>query len=872
RLAGLLEILRQAGRGLAAAHAADMVHRDFKPANVIVGADGRVRVVDFGLARVHAGVTSIVRDELVATFREDALRSSSGDSQRSPASGLEAEVTAAGTFVGTPRYMAPEQFSGKPVDPRADQFSFCTVLFEGVFGRSPWTGANVAKIHAEMLDGPPKLPSDDAVPPWLRAALRRGLSPRVGQRFASIETLLDAITPPAESLRERGTARWLGLAGISAVALAASWLWLRPVPVAENPCEGVGDWVDEVWNDAARAEIAASFRATGVPYAETAVEGVVADIDGYTQRWSDAATSACLRGEQGDWAGSPIARAQSSCLELRLAELGQVVSLLADADAEAVESALDSSGALVPASWCERLSGDERLDDPAILELRLRLARAKSMGRTGARAEAMAAAWLIADDADRHGATDIRADVLLLLGKLTDNKSSATALFEKAFLLALSAADDEVALAAAIALVEWSSDETSRNHWRRHAGALLQRGRAGSEDHAELALALGRAADRHGQSTLAQHYLRAALAAMAPTRRRDPLLESRIWFALAVSSARADPGEFDDTAFAIAMETVRDRFGASHPRVAQLETAWGTAGAARSDNAGAVLHLERAVAIFSSLPGPMTSSEIEARRDLGEVLALTGRRDAGFHQLLRAHDGLADATGLSAAFVDRSIGWALLIDGRPQDAIVMLSRAYEVERRIRGEGHSDLSVVLNRLAIAYETVDDLPRALRATRRAAELLSSAHEYASGALALANLSVLTGKIGDHRMALTYARRAVELQTRGRVLDSRLCFPLRLMGLQLLTLGRAGEATVPLERALALHSVGSFDTHERPKTQLALARALWSSGGDRRRAHGLATSARDTLAREDPDSVELVETEAWLREHSMPSGGEI
>ena len=123
-LAEILAVFIAAGRGLAAAHARGLVHRDFKPENVLIGADGRARVIDFGLARLTAVAASSDR------------RGAAAIRLRPPATALDAH--AAGTVLGTPAYMSPEQFRGQPADARSDQFSFCVALYEALYGVRPF--------------------------------------------------------------------------------------------------------------------------------------------------------------------------------------------------------------------------------------------------------------------------------------------------------------------------------------------------------------------------------------------------------------------------------------------------------------------------------------------------------------------------------------------------------------------------------------------------------------------------------------------------------------------------------------------------------------------------------------------------------------
>jgi|GEM_PF-2850808 len=194
----ILDIFLKAGAGLAAAHDAGLVHRDFKPPNVLLGRDGRVRVADFGLVR---------SDKAPNTAAAESLRAS-------PTDGSEQE-TRAGTIMGTPRYMAPEQLDGDRCDARSDQFSFCVSLYEALYNVHPFEGLP-EELRASMRAGKIRpLPAISAIPPWVGPALHRGLSPDSANRFPTMDALLAALGHNPASLLSRwdigAKARWAGL-------------------------------------------------------------------------------------------------------------------------------------------------------------------------------------------------------------------------------------------------------------------------------------------------------------------------------------------------------------------------------------------------------------------------------------------------------------------------------------------------------------------------------------------------------------------------------------------------------------------------------------------------------------------------------------
>jgi serine/threonine protein kinase len=213
----VLSIYLQAARGLAAAHVAGLVHRDFKPDNVLCGNDGRIRVVDFGLVSVDPL-------DLTPPVSPEALRVELGP----------AVHTTVGSVLGTPAYMAPEAMRGEPTDARADQFSFCVALFHGLYGAYPHTGATLAERVEQIVRGTIERPVGSPVPEQVYRVLVRGLCARPGDRYRSMESLANALEHAAAS-RPRARTIALGSAGVVLLGALVTFLLIRDSRERSSP-------------------------------------------------------------------------------------------------------------------------------------------------------------------------------------------------------------------------------------------------------------------------------------------------------------------------------------------------------------------------------------------------------------------------------------------------------------------------------------------------------------------------------------------------------------------------------------------------------------------------------------------------------------
>ncbi len=358
-----LDVMRDAGAGLAAAHAAGLVHRDFKPENVLVGEDGRVRVLDFGLARLSSD-------------RDGAPVERSSDREIEVKSPLSEQLTIAGTVVGTPVYMAPELHAGGGANPATDQFSFGVTLYEALFRLRPYSKDALRAADSALRPRTP--PSDVRVPVAIQRALMRAISIDPGERYSSMTDLIEELARDPLARRKKLAAGAGGVAVLGGAIAAVFALSSRGNHAsAPEPCVGIEARLAGAWDPAIAKQIESAFAATKHPRAAKSFAAVKVALDRYASDWSEMATESCratrVSGEQTEHDMT----LRQDCLDTARDELHAFTSLLKDPDAALIDKAEPAAYKLDPIARCADLPMLRAPDRPPP-EIRPRLAEAQA--------------------------------------------------------------------------------------------------------------------------------------------------------------------------------------------------------------------------------------------------------------------------------------------------------------------------------------------------------------------------------------------------------------------------------------------------------------------------------------------------------------
>lgn len=379
----------QAGAGLAAAHAAGVVHRDVKPDNILVGHDGRIRVTDFGLA------SDETRDLGDIGF----------------AGGSPIEHTRTGALIGTPAYMAPELLEGQPASPHTDQFAFAVALWEALHGARPFVGKTrdellAAMTHRPRSAGPRKLPAR------LEAVLERALRRDPADRWPDLQALLAALDQFIHPPR-----RLPYVLGASAVVATLAALWLARRGDPPPPCDDARALLGDLWSQTRRDTIRRQF-ATASPSLGAVVFGNVdAALQRFSSQWIAERDGACRATHHRHEQSPQRLAARVTCTELRRFEAEALITLFERADGPIVEKALAAVQALVSPERCVLDAGDgDRPFDPRALALEHRLAEANALGQVGQREQATKLADDVARAATGDGLVRVRIRALTMRG------------------------------------------------------------------------------------------------------------------------------------------------------------------------------------------------------------------------------------------------------------------------------------------------------------------------------------------------------------------------------------------------------------------------------------------------------------------------
>jgi serine/threonine protein kinase len=701
----ILAVYTQAGEGLAAAHDAGLVHRDFKPDNVLVDREGRARVLDFGLVRAsddadtrersgpHASAADLIGTEPTLEVSLAQTKESGGLMGLLSSSELELELTHGGQIMGTPAYMSPEQWKGGKADARSDQFSFCVALWEALYGERPFRARTVHALARAITSGSFSEPESAVrLPRRVRAALERGLLADPSRRFESMHALL------RELRREDWSRRSLPLAGL-ALAGFAVLAWVRFVGMAapEPPsCADAGAKVDEIWSEARRETITASFAATEVP-SEQILARIGADLDDYAGRWRAAATSNCAATYLRKTQSQELLDLRTRCLDAKLRELDALLEVLGQADAATVDQAVLAVESLPSLRACEadRVSRLEAAlpDDAALAErvgeARRALARVRASLDTGRFTEADERIEPLGATVEAIDYPPLDAEFALERGRLLariDRREEAAAELQRSYFQATSLRDDELALRAATWLAELEGAQRQRPEfaqlWAEQAHALLARDPGRFPDlAADLADTLSWNAYLRDDLDAARAEAERGLALLEAARLDAPMRRMALLLDRGAAEYRAGDLAAAEASFGAALELAEATVGRDNAKATGALNNLAITYSAQGEHERARVLLEESVATRERALGPDNATVGVGLSNLADIELELGRPTQALAAAKRADAILRAAVGPNqyASLIARQrLGLARARVGAHDDAIIDLRDALAI--------------------------------------------------------------------------------------------------------------------------------------------------------------------------------------------------
>ncbi len=793
--AEIMQVLRAAGEGLAAAHAVGIVHRDFKPANIIIGKDTRVRVLDFGLARAVDPAEAAASQEKSTVEPDLDLSESLSDSlakrlatksMESSGSLLSSSLTQVGSIVGTPNYMAAEQHLGRPVDERCDQFAFCVVLYEALYGQRPYQGKTFRELVENVTLGKiTPLPEPDQIPSWIKNIILTGLTPDPDQRFPALRVLLEELDKDPEGARRQIRARrrrWVSIgAGVILVLFASAFgLWYGTTRAARL-CQGAEDKLIGIWDDQVRLAMGKRFKSTQRPYAGDTFERVAKILDHKSAAWVAMHTEACeatrVHGTQSD----KLLDLRMQCLEKRLVEMQALCELFVrQADEEMVDRAVQAALALShlrPCTNTQALTEDFPLpDEPAvrsrIADLQRRLSKVTVLQRAGRYREGLAQASKLAQEASKIDYPPLPAQALFLLGSLQwhsgDAKTAAPTL-KQAMIAAAVAKLDILRARAGSELVYVKGYQQARYELALEIGDLVLADvkRAGNKPAlvAGLLRNLGVILVQQGNFDLALIKFTRALAqaklALGPDHPDVAVAHMSLGNVLYSMRKLDEAGKHHERAREIFVHAL----GPGHPKVALSLINLGNISNKRGQTTQALTKYEQALAILSQAIGPEHPNVGRVTSNIGDVLVELGKFSEAWTYFFRAQNILEQALGSDhpdLARVWSKMGTVLCGKHQPAEARQYFERARVIFEKTFGPDHPSVAEALSDLGESWLATDQPARALPLLKRS---LSSCESSPGNPVLAAETrfrlsrALWATKI-DRDRALTLARQALDI----------------------------------------------------------------------------------------------------------------
>ncbi len=867
RWAEVLRVMIEAGRGLAAVHAAGLVHRDFKPDNVMIDLQpraldrgARVRVMDFGLARRP--------DPNVEPSLSDVF----ADAEPT----LDLQLTTPGGLVGTPAYMAPEQLRGEPADARSDQFSFCVAAWEALVGERPFSGQTSTALLEAVARQRITVPrSAGEVPVWLLRVLRRGLAASAAERYPAMEDLVAALArDPSVGRRRRAAAGVVAVLGLGFVG------WGRLVDVRErSACREAAASIAEVWNDDARTAARTAIAATGTSYAESSWVRIEPALDDYAREWAELRERSCVTAHVEHQRDGELARRTDDCLVDRREALESLVAGISRIERATMPNAVQATSGLPRVAAClDDAWLAHRLASPAdgalrdeLAESRRALADARGAGMLGRRDEARVASTRIAARAEELGWDPLAAEALLVAGheaQRSGDADGAESVYARGYALAVRGGDEAHALEALSRLVFVVGYVQAQPERALAFGTVAQalrervdpgRGIATADLHQAIAAVL----TKRGAFAEAEPEYEQALEIRERALGADHPLTAQTMANLGTNHfAKGDYARAEDL-LTRALESRERGLGADHPEVGDTLRVLSHIVRAAGDIPRARALLERALAIGEAAFGP---DDLGITQTLHTIARMTGelgdrRAAVAMHErVLAIRERVLGANDVQVAHGLVELGALKLQLGELDAASAVLERARAILEARLGPDHIEVTPCLEQLAHLALAEREYEEALALERRALEVreraLPADHP---------NMGVTHGTIGEalhglgrfaeareaHRRALTIAQAHAEDSYNVRV-------ALLHVARDDFELAELESARMELDRALAIdESIGDRD-------RLLTAELLELSGrielAEGRPTEALerfrrALALSETRDREEPDLVAAI-----------------